>query len=241
MNFGDFMLHNLPTNDSVSKEFVDAVLDHLARYRLSVFAAVERLPVFSPCNPRQIKDVLRDCQRQSLIDAAPLHHSARYWYLNSLGAQACGLDDERVGPLSEPAKIRALAMLRFCCLSDRPRRRLTSQELVRSFPGLERPGLPSGYYFDPAGSGRLGLVRIDAGRRGRWDRIVQSVREDINDHLHQPGFRQFIQAGRFEITVLTVFRQKARRIYESVLRHAQGVPVQVVALPELLPLITSCR
>ena len=223
--------------ETVPDELIDAVLDHIARYRLTVFPALQQLPVFAACGPRRIKNVLRECQRQSLIGSAPLHHGARYWYLDVLGAQACELPEERVGPLSEPAKIRALAMLRFCCLSDRPRRRLTPEELAAAFPVIAPAGLPSGYYFDPGGAGRLGLCRVDAGRSGRWDRVVESVRQDILQHLHRPGFRQFIQAGRFEITVLTVFRQKAKRIYESLLREAERLPLQVVALPELLPLI----
>jgi hypothetical protein len=160
------MAHDIPKPASVPDAFVAAVLDHLARYRLSVFAALERLPIFSPSGPRQIKDVLRECQRQSLISSAPLHHGARYWYLDVVGARRCGLPENRVGPLSEPARLRALAMLRFCCLSDRPRHRLTTGELTRGFPGLERPGLPSGYYFDPSGAGRLGLARVDGGCRG---------------------------------------------------------------------------
>ncbi len=158
----------------VPAELTEAVLNHVARYRLTVFAAIERLPVFSAMGPRQIKDVLRDCQRQSLVGSAPLYHGAKYWYLDAVGAERCGLAEQRIGPLSEPAKLRALALLRFCCLSDKPRHRLTPDDLARHFPSLYRPGLPSGYYFDPAGSGRLGLARIDAARRGRWDRVLQT-------------------------------------------------------------------
>ena len=211
--------------------------------RLTVFAALERLPEFSAAGPRQIKNVLRDCQRQTLVGSAPLHHGAKYWYLDTAGAKHCGLAEERSGFLSEPAKLRALAMLRFCCLSDRPRHRLTAEDLARSFPSLQRPGLPNGYYFDPAGSGCLGLARLDVGRRGRWDRVLQSLRADINDHIQQPVFKRLIEAGSFEITVLTVFRQKARRIEEALAQRKDScaVPLQVVALPELLPLITSSR
>ena len=237
------MPHDIPQTEFVPAELTEAVLNHVARYRLTVFAALERLPVFSARGPRQIKDVLRDCQRQSLVGSAPLHHGAKYWYLDAVGAERCGLAEQRIGPLSEPAKLRALALLRFCCLSDKPRHRLTADDLARNFPSLQRPGLPSGYYFDPAGSGRLGLARVDAARRGRWDRVLQSLRTDIDDHVRQPGFRQLIEAGRFEITVLTVFRQKARRIYEALaqVRDTRSVLLQVVALPELLPLIGSSR
>ena len=237
------MPYDVPQTELAPAQATEAVLNHLARYRLTVFAALERLPVFSAAGPRQIKNVLRDCQRQSLVGSAPLHHGAKYWYVDTAGAERCGLSELRIGPLSEPAKLRALALLRFCCLSDKPRHRLTPDDLSRHFPSLYRPGLPSGYYFDPAGSGRLGLARIDAGRRGRWDRVLQSLRADINDHVHKPGFQRFIEAGRFEITVLTVFRQKARRIHESLAQVADAhrIPLQVVALPELLPLIGSGR
>ena len=152
MNCGEPMLQTKPTPVSVTDDLVDVVVEHLARYRLTVFAALEQLPCFSACRPRQIKDVLRACQRQSLIGSAPLHHGAKYWYLAAHGARRCGLPEERIGPLSEPAKLRALAMLRFCCLSDSPRHRLTTDDLVRSFPDLVRPGLPDGYYFDPQGA-----------------------------------------------------------------------------------------
>ena len=228
---------------TISDDLVDALVSHLARYRLTVFAALERLPVFSTFGPRQIKQVLRDCQRQSLIGCATLYQGTRYWYLDVLGALRCGLPEERIGPLSEPAKLRALAILRFCCLSDQPRHRLIADELAQNFPALARPGLPDGYYFDPAGEGRLGLIRVDAGRQGRWDRVVQSLRQDIHQHVHRPGFRQLVQAGRFEITVVTVFRAKAHRIHESLSqpRNATPVAVQVVAIPELLPLIASCQ
>jgi len=235
------MPHDIPQTELVPAEATEAVLNHLARYRLTVFAVLERLPEFSAAGLREIKNVLRDCERQTLIGSAPLHHHAKYWYLETAGAKRCGLAEQRCGFLSEPAKLRALAMLQFCCLSDRPRHRLTADDLARSFPSLQRPGLPSGYYFDPVGSGRLGLARLDVGRRGRWDRVVQSLRADISDHLHQPVFKRLIEAGRFEITVLTVFRQKARRIEEALAQRkdAGAVPLQVVALPELLPLITS--
>lgn len=224
-----------------SDECIDAILDHLARYRLSIFAAVAKLPVFAAARPRQVKDALKECQRQSLIGSAPLHHGARYWYLDTLGAQACGLDGDRNGPLAESPKIRALAILRFCCLSDHPRHRLTVAELSRAFPKIARHGLPASYYFDPEGPGRLGMIRVDAGGRGRWDRVVQSVRADIDRHSCTPGFEPLVQAGRFEITVVTVVRKKAARIIESLALRPHPVPVRVVAIPELLPLVTSCH
>lgn len=220
---------------------IDAVLKQIARYRLTVFAALRTEPVWSDTGVRAIKHTLREAQRRGWIDSAPLHHQARYWSLTTAGANHIGVTTERSGPLSEAAKVRAYGVLVFCRLLERPRVRLTADEMGQFLPDVDRIGLPTGYYFDPRDNGRLGLARVDAGQRGRWDRIIESLRQDIDAHWQQAGFRPLISAGRFELTVLTVFPQKARRIHDALASHrdAQRIRVQTVALPHLLPLLTS--
>ena len=68
------MTHIIPQTELGPAELTEALLNHLARYRLTVFAALERLPEFSAAGLREIKNILRDCQRQSLVGSAPLHH-----------------------------------------------------------------------------------------------------------------------------------------------------------------------
>ena len=221
----------------------DALLEHVARYRLTVFPALQQLPVFSGCRPGEIKNLLKYCRTQELIRSAPLDQHYRYWYLDSLGAETCGLPPTRTGPLSEPAKIRALAMLRFCCLSNRPRHLFMADEFAQSFPMLARVGQCRGYYFEPGPAGRIGLVRVDAGRHGRWDRVLQTVRQDIELHTLHRGFRQIVRAARFEISIVTIFSQKAKRIQDSLptIPGTDSIPVHVVAMPELLPLVEPGR
>jgi len=228
---------NIESNDDP----IEAVLHHIARYRLSTFATMSRLSELSGLNPRSLRERLREYCDFGELSSAALHAGVRYWFLTPQGATRCGLDESRSGPLSETAKIRAYALLLFCCGSDRPRYRLTADELSSRFPALHRPGMPGTYYLEPAESGCIGLTRIDAGHSGRWDRIVQSVRDDIALHRKLPGFRQLIQSRRFEITVLTVLPAKAERIASDLLSlpEMKHVPVHVVAQPELLPLIHS--
>lgn len=220
---------------------LEPVLQHINRYRLTVLEAVERLPVFAGQRPQQIHRILRQLEHRAFIAAAPLHQGVSYWYLLPAGARRLGLTDDRCGRLSEPAKIRAYALLRFCCLSENARVRLTRQDIATRLPEFDRPGLPNTYYFDGIGRGRLGIARIDAGHRGRWDRIVQTIRQDVAAHVRRPVWKQLFAAGRFELTLLTVFPEKAQRIRESLAQHPDVslATVQVVALPELLPLITS--
>lgn len=242
MNCGDDMSAdnlNIESHD----DRVEGVLHHIARYRLSTFAAMMRLPEFKDTNPRALRKLLSECCDFGELSSAALHAGVRYWFLTPKGATRCGLDESRSGPLSETAKIRAYALLLFCCGSDQPRYRLTADELSSRFPALHRPGMPGTYCLAPEKSGCIGLTRIDAGHSGRWDRIVESVRDDIALHRRLPGFRQLILCRRFEITVLTVFPAKAERIKSAIqaLPEVKHVPVHVVAQPELLPLINSSQ
>lgn len=244
MNCGDAMCAKktkIPAERDDDQDAIEAILGHITRYRLSTFAVMSRLPHFAGESPRHLRRLLRDCREAGLVTSAALHSGSRYWLLTPAGATRCGLDESRSGPLSETAKLRAYALLLFCCLSDKPRHRLTANELSQQFSVLHRPGLPGTYYYDPTDKGSIGLARIDAGHQGRWDRVVQSVQDDISLHRKLPGFRQLIAAHRFEITVLTVLPAKAQRTV-SVLKslpEVKQVPVHVVAQPELLPLIHS--
>lgn len=218
-----------------------ALLAHLARYRLTTFATLQRLRSVNSDGPRTIRQLLRASEAAGLIGSAWLHRGMRYWHLASASAEHLQLTATAAGPLSEPAKLRAYALLRFCRWSTRPRRRLTSEELGQQFPDLYRSGLPQGYYVDLAGDARVGFARIDAGHAGRWDRVLQTVRQDVSALWLHPGSRRLLRAGQLEITLLTVLPQKAQRLTAALqnVPDLHRVSVHVVALPELLPLVGS--
>ena len=216
-----------------------AILEHIARYRLTTFAAVRKLPAIAHWSVGEIRQVLRESRQQGLIGTASLHAASRYWHLQPPGATICGLPADRSGPLSEPSKFRAYALLRFCCLSGEIRHRLLHGELAMHFQELDRPGLPSGYYVTGSDRERIGFARIDTSHFGHWKRVARRFQQDALNHLDRPTFRQLTQGGRFELTLVTVLPQKARRLTES-LRSMLGdasLSARVVAIPELLPLI----
>ena len=218
-----------------------AVLVHLARYRLTVFEAAAGV-----VRPRGLaRRVLARLAESGLLASAPLYRNRRYWHLTQSGATRLGtaLDDSGeplFGPLSEAAKIRAYAMLAFCCLGDISRDRLTRRELQRHFADLDRPGLPLNYYVDGSRpKPQLGFLRVDTGGHGRWDRIVEKVRHDAESHWLMPGFRRLITAGCFEITLVAALAEKAERIRRELAegRIARPVQVRVVAMPDLVHLV----
>ena len=244
-NYGDLMtvvkIQNSDAIDDDDRPATEALLRQIARYRLLTFAIMAQMPEFNGWSPRHLRRLLRDCCVAGLLSSATLHSGMRYWFLTPDGAARCGLEKSRSGALSEPAKLRAYAMLIFCCGANRPRYRLAANELKERLPSLHRNGMPGTYYFDPAGIGTLGLARLDAGHHGRWDRVIQSVKDDITQHTQMEGFQQLIAAHRFEITVITVLPAKAERMARVLnsLPEMKLVPFHVVSLPELLPLIGS--
>ena len=103
MNCGDNMsADNL--NSESNHDALDAVLHHIARYRLSTFITMTRLPELSGTKPRALRELLRECCNFSELSSAALHAGVRYWYLTPKGATRCGLDESRSGPQQNSSK-----------------------------------------------------------------------------------------------------------------------------------------
>lgn len=223
-----------------------AIREHLARYRMTVLKAVQQMPEFRGFGRKRTSAILRQLCRSRELGHAPLYRNRRYFYLadpatgGATGQLRQGPTDDRYGPLSEAAKIKNYAMLAFCCLGAQPRHRLNHADFDGCFPNLARPGLPMNYYVDTSQrQPRLGFIRVDAGGRGRWDRVVAKCRNDVEVHYAKDGFRKFIDRNAFEITLITALPQKARRLAESIgaLRDERVGMIRVLAMPELLNLI----
>lgn len=244
MSFGN---HAMPTElDPLTYD----VLDQIARYRMGVPEALVHTPPFEGFSLKRMKRTLselttarEDCE--ALLASAPLYGERRYFYLTRAGEAAIGEPPEgqgtrrRGGALSEVAKVRAYAMLAFCCLAERPRQRLTPEEFRRTFPDYARPGMPLAYYADHPAK-RLGYCRVDAGGPGRWDRIVERIQADIERHRQMPLFRDSIAKGTFELTLILATERKAERLRPLIEDEAQAsnVPIHLHVIPDLVHLIT---
>lgn len=210
-----------------------AILEHTARYRLTVSEALARQPALHNLSRKELRRLLVSLCREGQLGEACLYHNRRYYFLPARG------NDAELGPLSELAKLRAYALLSFCCLGKVHRKRLTRVAIEQHLPDLHRPGLPEGYYVAAGEPPRFGLALIDAGGRGRWDRVLGRVRSQLEDHWRHPALRTFIEQGRFEITILTLLPQKAGRLAAALTEW--GDPrtqfIRIAVLPELIHLI----
>ena len=100
MNCGDFMCAKktkITDERDDDQDAVEAILAHIARYRLSTFAVMSRLPQVADESPRRLRRLLRDCRDAGLLSSAALHSGSRYWFLTPAGATRCGLYESRSG------------------------------------------------------------------------------------------------------------------------------------------------
>lgn len=221
------------------------LLEHMARYRMTVGEAIVRTARIPRASNTATKRQMRQLVESGCAAVAPLYRNRRYLYLTEKGAEQVAKLTKQdrhagYGPLSELAKIRAYAHLAFCCLQETPRERLTVADFQSYFPDLYQPGMAMNYYIESvAGKLRLGFLRVDVGGRGRWDRVIQKIRNDVESHWLHVGFRRLIEQGVFEITIATTLKQKADRICSALSDHrdANRAPIKVVAIPELIHLI----
>ena len=238
---------NADTESNSASTIRCEVLQHVARYRMSVLTVIQRLPTVGNLSRHRCRALLRDMCRDGELGVASLYGHVRYFHLpqpepaSAVRAKHNKHPSARhCGPLSEQAKVHNYAMLAFCCLSTRRRQRLTVDELQRHFPGIHRPGVTLNYYVDTSDDKpRLGFLRVDSGGRGRWDRVAAKCHNDLDTHCMDAAFEPFIRTGQFEITCVIALPQKALRLQEVIAswRDQRSSVIRIVALPELVHLI----
>ncbi len=131
----------------------------------------------------------------------------------------------------------ALAIAAYCVRTKIAR--LTDRELRQRYPELWRPGLRSSSYYlvDTPDGLKLGMFLIDRGGVPR--RIRGRIRRVIAQRSSLPAFVSLMEAGRFQLTVLTGLQTHQ----DNIRRRLTGFPcrqaeVEVTLVPELGKLLT---
>ena len=230
------------------------ILDHIDRYRIGLtkfcWSAVRAHGM--SVSPSQVKCALLRLSRDSgYLARAPLFGSQRYFYPTRKYAREFGetVANNRGRPLAEPDKLTAYAMLRTCFGNAGPtRRKLTVSDFETHFPelaeelGISKTAHKADRYY--LADDRLGVVRVDRGGTGRWDRVLGYCDRDITRHLGTRCCRQLVESGYFELTLVTATAQKARRLRRALnerpIHEKVAIHVQVAA--ELLHILSPpCR
>ncbi len=226
----------------IPDSLLDEILGDVALYKIGTLASFAAADYLARCPARHIRRTVTAFVEQGHLQEGPLLTTGNtYCALSERSARRLKLPVTRSGLLSVDPLITAAAILQFCRLGrlDGPRRELlTRSQLERFFPQLMRPGLGGPFYLDDQ-TGRLARIRFDRARPRRWDRILQRCRRDLARLQRDPPWNKLLQAGRLQITVLTVLPQKVPRLEAELAQLARqsGLLFRVEALPGLWPLV----
>lgn len=218
---------------AIMEEIDRTILEHLARYRVSVRAVLSRL---NDAN-KVLKPALERLLGSELVVAdRSLPGNRALYCLSKKGAAVLDVSESRARHFRGQAMHKHLGVLLFCHVAGCKRYRLEDQEL-RELVG------------DPLPEGTHCMAQIDdhpvllgvyvPGAETSLRSIVRRVRELIVDARRVPALRDMIAAGRFGIALVVTTSQRRKVISRTLSRpEADGRPAlarQVRIIVESLP------
>ena len=215
------------TLDNAGRE----ILEHVFRYRLTTPQIVAGCSKLSQSDLPAADEALDKLTSDGWLHSDQLspHDAAkRYFYLTPKAATFLGQDEVISKQPSRELRIESFAIATFCCGSDSFRELFTKQEFIEKFAALWYPGQPIRYYLEPTTDGdvRLAFLKVDKGGASRWDRVIEScqrfltkrtTRSQANPQYHcqVDAFRELLDSGRFQISLLTSLPDKQDSIIQS--------------------------
>lgn len=222
------------------------ILEHVFRYRLTTPQVLADCPRISLSTLPIAKDALQELEQGGWLQMGrltPHAESSPFFYLTPRAATELGQDEIMAKEPSREMRIEAFAIARFCCCGDSFRELFTKQEFVERFASIWYPGQPVRYYLEPTPSGdvRLAFLKVDKGGPSRWDRIIESCQRFMAKRTtssqtnpqfqpHVEEFRNLVESGRFQISLLTSLPEKRDAILQAldVLETSHGVRPPIV-------------
>lgn len=205
------------------------ILQHVFRYRLTTPEIVAACAKLAPETVAAAEALLETLVANQWLQTAPLtpHDPAwRFYYLTPKAAVELGQDEIVAKEPSRELRIESYAIARFCCCSQPFRELFTKEEFIAKFASIWYPGQPVRYYLEPDGAGevRLAFLKVDKGGPSRWDRVVEScqrflskrtTRSNPQYHGQVDAFRELVDTGRFQISLLTSLPEKREAIQQA--------------------------
>ena len=205
------------------------ILQHVFRYRLTTAEIVAVCAKLAPETVAAAESLLEALVANQWLQTARLtpHDPARrFYYLTPRAAAELGQDEIVAKEPSREMRIESYAIARFCCCSKPFRELFTKEEFIAKFASIWYPGQPVRYYLEPDGAGevRLAFLKVDKGGPSRWDRVIEScqrflskrtTRSNPQYHGQVDAFRELVDTGRFQISLLTSLAEKREAIKQA--------------------------
>lgn len=213
------------------------ILDHVARYRVTVSEVLHAL--FFPSQfPNAVTKVTSRLCQQDYLRRFPLYHPRTYFTLGPKGAQSLGQSANRTLPLGPQSLPTDFATLSYATLGGTERYRLTVHELMTRWPSFTDKQIVDAPHCadESTGDTVLELIRVDLG--GKPDHVARKCRDDIDSRRRLKAFNELLKQGGFRLVVVTGTTEKAAAIRDSLDQHCwpDGLQLHLAVVPDLLQL-----
>ena len=210
-----------------------AVLDHIARYGISITEILNRL--FFAGSRDAMKGVLKRLTEAGFLQSRPLFAKEVCYQLTTVGCRFAGLPEEWAEPLGPQALPTHLAVLLFCNPQNGPAHPCyTREEFSKDFPEFRESF--DNYFLDSDGTeARLGYIKVDLG--GDYQRLVRTCRNTLRKAIETPGLQTLVTDYLFSISIVTYDVGKAEVLRRHLLEKPLAVPTTVEVVPMLGKLI----
>lgn len=210
----------------------EAILRHVARYRLTTTEVLRRL-FFPTAKPGGEKNVLRRLTGDYL-QTQPLYGKRVYYQLTPLAANTLGEREESATPFGAQALLRLYGTLAFCCLGNTLKEVFTRAEFIQAFSSFaDRLDLGQHhFYLDHDGrTARLGQILVEQG--GESLRLLNKCRKLIERWRELPGLQAIIADELFVLTLVVAEESKRDRLYGQLRKAPLSVWCRVAVIADI--------
>jgi hypothetical protein len=198
--------------------------------------------LFSKVSLNAVTKVVTRLVANGWLNRHPFLVASCYFTLSDKAARLFGVPEAAIQrPLPSREVLVEYAIGAYCCLGDKPHKRLTRDEVEQEHEHLYFDELDVDHYYLDANfrPELLGLVFIDEGSAPLP--LLEQCRQDLAARSKRATFRKMVQGGGFRLTVLTAVPEKAA-LFKAGLKKIDwpdGLRTEVVVVPGLMNAVAN--
>ncbi len=213
----------------------ERILNHIGRYRMTLRPVLDH--VFFERESSGCGNVINNLIRKGLVRSrSGLPNRRNYYQLTRAGAEGRVPLDRTRDQRGQTLRTN-LGVLWYCCMLNRPRRRLEKHELAKVF---EPP--PTGPHCIERGEvNRIYRCRV-VGTKTRVDALMKAIRIRIDAANDHPKLKNWIESENYAFVLLVEqlrVQQLEQALHQSRLRELARIVVARVPSPQDLSTVTA--
>ena len=217
------------------------ILQHLLRYKVASREMFHQA-LFAKVSLNAVTKVVTRLVANGWLKRHPFLVASCYFTLTDKAARLFGVPEAAIErPMPSRQILAEYAMAAYCCLGDKPRKRLMPDEVRQDYPQLFIEELDVDHYYLDANFRPDLLGRVYVRRRRSAAAAAGKLPAGHRRRCKRAAFRKLVAGGGFRLTVLTAVPEKASVLKAGMKKidWPEGLRTEVVAVPGLMNAVVN--